>query len=200
MWNVSFTEKISLLGVLSKMSEQWNSATDSNPGYPAKVQIPQRLSVVRYMKVCLFLFKSSISYVFLSQAAQKMNSYQFATTTVTFSVQAKSLHPPQFQMLQYDGTVTGVGKMAMDQKNKDEPLLILATDADYAATGVKRWFQTLFTSLIQSCVSKYVSLQTDWLLAKLIIGSSIFPIVSISVFFVCSQIKEIRKCATLALT
>lgn len=90
------------------------------------------------ISLCLFLFKSFISYVFLSQAAQKMNSYQFATTTVTFSVQVKSLHPPQFQRPQYNGTITGVGKMAVDQNNKDEPLLILATDADYAATGVKR--------------------------------------------------------------
>lgn len=54
-----------------------------------------------------------------------------------------SLHPPQFQSPQYEGIVTEVGKMAMDQKNKDKPLQIIATDADYAATGVKHWFHAL---------------------------------------------------------
>ncbi|XP_075944840.1 cadherin-related family member 5 [Anarhichas minor] len=68
-------------------------------------------------------------------AAQKTNSFQFATTTVTVNVQVKSLHRPQFQRPQYDGVITGVGIMAMDLKAKDEPLRILATDDDYAATG-----------------------------------------------------------------
>ncbi|XP_074489709.1 cadherin-related family member 5 isoform X2 [Sebastes fasciatus] len=68
-------------------------------------------------------------------AAQEINSYQFATTTVTVSVQVKSLHRPQFQKPQYEGVITAVGMMAMDPKNKDEPLQILATDDDYAATG-----------------------------------------------------------------
>ncbi|GLD61649.1 cadherin-related family member 5-like protein [Lates japonicus] len=68
-------------------------------------------------------------------AAQKVNSFQFATTTVTISVQVKSLHPPQFQKPRYEGVITSVGSMAMDPTNKDEPLRILATDDDYTATG-----------------------------------------------------------------
>ncbi|XP_054475612.1 cadherin-related family member 5 [Anoplopoma fimbria] len=68
-------------------------------------------------------------------AAQKTNTYQFATTTVTLSVQVKSLHRPQFQRPQYEGVITAVGVMAMDPKSKDEPLRILATDDDYAATS-----------------------------------------------------------------
>ncbi|XP_072242584.1 cadherin-related family member 5 isoform X2 [Leuresthes tenuis] len=68
-------------------------------------------------------------------AAQSINSHQFATTTVMISVEVKSLHPPQFQRLQYEALVTSVGNMAMDLKNTDEPLQILATDEDYAATG-----------------------------------------------------------------
>ncbi|XP_031717697.1 cadherin-related family member 5 isoform X1 [Anarrhichthys ocellatus] len=68
-------------------------------------------------------------------AAQKTNSFQFATTTVTVNVQVKSLHHPQFQRPQYNGVITGVGIMAMDLKAKDEPLRILATDDDYMATG-----------------------------------------------------------------
>ncbi|KAK9516211.1 hypothetical protein VZT92_024155 [Zoarces viviparus] len=68
-------------------------------------------------------------------AAQKTNSFQFATTTVTVSVHVKSLHRPQFQRPQYDGVITGVGIMAMDPKAKDEPLRILATDDDYNVTG-----------------------------------------------------------------
>ncbi|XP_049928816.1 cadherin-related family member 5 isoform X2 [Epinephelus moara] len=68
-------------------------------------------------------------------AAQRINSHQFATTTVTVSVQVKSLHPPQFQRPQYEGVITAVGVMAMDPTNKDEPLSIRATDEDYATTG-----------------------------------------------------------------
>ncbi|KAI3370584.1 hypothetical protein L3Q82_007152 [Scortum barcoo] len=68
-------------------------------------------------------------------AAQKVNAYQFATTTVTIDVQVESLHRPQFQRSQYDGVVSTVGTMAVDPKNKDEPLVILATDDDYASTG-----------------------------------------------------------------
>lgn len=71
MWNVSFTGKIGLLGVLSKMS--LNSGTllltqilVNNPGYPAKAQIPQRLSVVRYMKVCVCFCLNLPSVMFFS--------------------------------------------------------------------------------------------------------------------------------------
>ncbi|XP_023122440.2 cadherin-related family member 5 isoform X2 [Amphiprion ocellaris] len=68
-------------------------------------------------------------------AAQAINSYQFATTTVTISVQVKSLHPPVFQEPLYEGLATSTGTMVMDLMNKDQPLRILATDEDYAATG-----------------------------------------------------------------
>ncbi|XP_039663432.1 cadherin-related family member 5 isoform X2 [Perca fluviatilis] len=68
-------------------------------------------------------------------AAQRTNSYQFATTSVTVSVQVKSFHPPKFQSPHYEGVITAVGVMAMDPKNKDQPLRILATDDDYNATG-----------------------------------------------------------------
>ncbi|XP_061578300.1 cadherin-related family member 5-like isoform X1 [Cololabis saira] len=67
-------------------------------------------------------------------AAQRINSHQYATTSVTIKVDVKSLHPPQFQKPAYEALVTGVGTMAMDPTNK-EPLMILATDEDYAAAG-----------------------------------------------------------------
>ncbi|XP_026221242.1 cadherin-related family member 5-like [Anabas testudineus] len=64
-------------------------------------------------------------------AAQKVNSYQFTTTSVIISVQVKSLHRPQFESPAYEAILTGVGSMAMDLNNKDKPLVILATDDDY---------------------------------------------------------------------
>ncbi|XP_029697412.1 cadherin-related family member 5 isoform X2 [Takifugu rubripes] len=66
-------------------------------------------------------------------AAQKINTFQVSSTSVTINVLVESLHLPTFQSPRYQGTVTGVGIMAMDMKN--EPLQFLATDADYAATG-----------------------------------------------------------------
>lgn len=68
------------------------------------------------------------------QAAQKSNSFQATSTSVSISVLAESLHPPQFQKPRYQGAVTGVGTMALDMKN--EPLRFLATDGDYNATEV----------------------------------------------------------------
>ncbi|XP_062276647.1 cadherin-related family member 5 [Scomber scombrus] len=68
-------------------------------------------------------------------AAQKINTYQFATTSLTISVQVKSLHPPEFQKSRYEGVVSSVGTIAVDPTNKDEPLQIIAIDKDYAATG-----------------------------------------------------------------
>ncbi|XP_039470424.1 cadherin-related family member 5 isoform X2 [Oreochromis aureus] len=68
-------------------------------------------------------------------ASQKVNTHQFATTTITISVQVKSLHPPKFQKDQYGGVISSVGTMAMDLTNKDTPLQIIATDDDYAATA-----------------------------------------------------------------
>ncbi|XP_063336397.1 cadherin-related family member 5 [Pelmatolapia mariae] len=68
-------------------------------------------------------------------ASQKVNTHQFATTTITISVQVKSLHLPKFQKDQYEGVISSVGAMAMDLTNKDTPLQIIATDEDYAATA-----------------------------------------------------------------
>uniref|UniRef100_A0A3Q3EGY8 Cadherin-related family member 5-like n=1 Tax=Labrus bergylta TaxID=56723 RepID=A0A3Q3EGY8_9LABR len=68
-------------------------------------------------------------------AAQKTNRFQFATTSVTISVQVKSLHVPRFQRPQYEAVVSSVGAMAMDSSNTDNLLRILATDDDYIATG-----------------------------------------------------------------
>ncbi|CAI5665749.1 unnamed protein product [Oreochromis niloticus] len=68
-------------------------------------------------------------------ASQKVNTHQFATTTITISVQVKSLHPPKFQKDQYEGVISSVGTMAMELTNKDTPLQIIATDDDYAATA-----------------------------------------------------------------
>ncbi|XP_035498009.1 cadherin-related family member 5 isoform X2 [Scophthalmus maximus] len=61
-------------------------------------------------------------------AIQKLNSHQFATTTVTIRVKVKSLHPPQFQKSQYRGVITSMGTRAMDG---DKPLYIHATDQDF---------------------------------------------------------------------
>ncbi|XP_039882500.1 cadherin-related family member 5 isoform X2 [Simochromis diagramma] len=68
-------------------------------------------------------------------ASQKVNTHQFATTTITISVHVKSLHPPKFQKDQYEGVITSVSAMAMDLTNKDTPLQIIATDDDYTATA-----------------------------------------------------------------
>nr|XP_057930741.1 cadherin-related family member 5 [Doryrhamphus excisus] len=68
-------------------------------------------------------------------AAQTPSSSQFTTTSLTISVQVKSLHRPQFQRLQYEGVVSSVGAMATDPANKDEPLRLIALDEDYAAAG-----------------------------------------------------------------
>uniref|UniRef100_A0A3Q2EDP9 Cadherin-related family member 5-like n=2 Tax=Cyprinodon variegatus TaxID=28743 RepID=A0A3Q2EDP9_CYPVA len=68
-------------------------------------------------------------------AAQKINTNQFATTTVTISVLVKSLHRPKFEKPLYEGLISSVGSMAMDRNNKDQPLRVLALDEDYAGTG-----------------------------------------------------------------
>ncbi|KAE8296633.1 Cadherin-related family member 5 [Larimichthys crocea] len=70
----------------------------------------------------------------LTVLATQRDNNKFTTTTVTISVQVKSLHPPKFQKSQYEGIISAVGKMAMDPNNKDQPLIILATDDDYAGT------------------------------------------------------------------
>ncbi|XP_040018853.2 cadherin-related family member 5 isoform X2 [Gasterosteus aculeatus] len=69
-------------------------------------------------------------------AAQSTNRFQFAITSVTISVQLKSLYPPKFQRSQYEGVVTGVGVMATELNAPDKPLRILATDEDYGPEGI----------------------------------------------------------------
>ncbi|XP_061896700.1 cadherin-related family member 5 isoform X3 [Entelurus aequoreus] len=68
-------------------------------------------------------------------AAQTPSSSQFSTTSLTISVQIKSLHRPQFQRVEYEGVVSSVGAMATDPANMDEPLRLIALDEDYAALG-----------------------------------------------------------------
>lgn len=75
-------------------------------------------------------------FTFLSQASQKKNTVQVSSTSVSIKVLVESLYLPEFQSPRYQGTISGVGNMAMDMKN--EPLQFLATDLDYAATGVKQ--------------------------------------------------------------
>ncbi|TKS73827.1 Cadherin-related family member 5 [Collichthys lucidus] len=70
----------------------------------------------------------------LTVLATQSDNNKFTTTTVTITVQVKSLHPPKFQKSQYEGIISAVGTMAKDPNNKDQPLIILATDDDYAAT------------------------------------------------------------------
>lgn len=48
----------------------------------------------------------------------------------------KSLHKPQFGSTEYEGIITGVGRMAGNKNDEGKPLQIFATDADYTATGV----------------------------------------------------------------
>ncbi|XP_053175306.1 cadherin-related family member 5 [Scomber japonicus] len=67
-------------------------------------------------------------------AAQKISSYQFATTSVTVSVHVKSLHPPEFEKTRYEAVVSSEGTMAVDPTN-NVPVRIIAKDKDYAATG-----------------------------------------------------------------
>lgn len=111
--------------VVKKSSWSFAGATRPNTKSPAKSLDQESLNPF----LCLI-------YVFLSQATQRDNN-KFTTTTVTISVQVKSLHPPKFQKSQYEGIISAVGKMAMDPNNKDQPLIILATDDDYAGTEVK---------------------------------------------------------------
>ncbi|XP_049578343.1 cadherin-related family member 5 isoform X1 [Syngnathus scovelli] len=68
-------------------------------------------------------------------AAQTPSSSQFATTSLTLSVQVKSLHKPKLQRAEYQGVISSAGAMATDPTNKDEPLQIVALDEDYASVG-----------------------------------------------------------------
>lgn len=69
------------------------------------------------------------------QAAQRTNSDQYATTTVTLHVVIKSTHPPQFEKTQYEGFIAadaGQGSMVMEEKSSSKPLKVQAKDADFA--------------------------------------------------------------------
>ncbi|CAL8374740.1 unnamed protein product [Arctogadus glacialis] len=64
------------------------------------------------------------------QAAQTVNSFQFATTTVTIQVVTKSLHEPVFEGAPYSGVVSGLGSMVF-KSTDNTPLIIQATDEDF---------------------------------------------------------------------
>ncbi|XP_075995812.1 cadherin-related family member 5 isoform X1 [Genypterus blacodes] len=64
-------------------------------------------------------------------AAQRGNSFQLATSTVTFNVVDKSLYLPQFKEPLYEGTVTAVGSAVTNLTDESQPLRIQATDEDY---------------------------------------------------------------------
>ncbi|CAL8292966.1 unnamed protein product [Boreogadus saida] len=63
-------------------------------------------------------------------AAQTVNSFQFATTTVTIQVVTKSLHEPVFEGAPYSGVVSGLGSMVF-KSTDNTPLIIQATDEDF---------------------------------------------------------------------
>ncbi|CAL8323976.1 unnamed protein product [Gadus morhua 'NCC'] len=63
-------------------------------------------------------------------AAQIVNSFQFATTTVTIQVVNKSLHEPVFEGAPYSGVVSGLGSMVF-KSTDNTPLIIQATDEDF---------------------------------------------------------------------
>ncbi|XP_030221447.1 cadherin-related family member 5 isoform X2 [Gadus morhua] len=63
-------------------------------------------------------------------AAQIVNSFQFATTTVTIQVVNKSLHEPVFEGAPYSGVVSGLGSMVF-KSTDNTPLIIKATDEDF---------------------------------------------------------------------
>ncbi|XP_018620953.1 cadherin-related family member 5 isoform X2 [Scleropages formosus] len=68
-------------------------------------------------------------------AVQVVNSNQFATTTVVFTVVKRSIHPPKFVKQRYDGYISSdseLGSMVLE-KNSQRPLRVQATDEDFAS-------------------------------------------------------------------
>ncbi|XP_064859091.1 cadherin-related family member 5 isoform X2 [Oncorhynchus nerka] len=68
-------------------------------------------------------------------ALQTSNGDQFATTTVTIVVVKKSVNPPQFEKMEYEGFISadaGVDSMVLESKASNRPLKVQAKDTDYA--------------------------------------------------------------------
>ncbi|XP_064845999.1 cadherin-related family member 5 isoform X1 [Oncorhynchus masou masou] len=68
-------------------------------------------------------------------ALQTPNGDQFATTTVTIVVVKKSVNPPQFEKMEYEGFISadaGVDSMVLESKASNRPLKVQAKDTDYA--------------------------------------------------------------------
>lgn len=75
--------------------------------------------------ISILLFHSA------SQANQEVNVHQFAVTSVSIAVLARSAHKPQFPMSLYEGIITTMGTMAENKNDVGTLLRILATDEDY---------------------------------------------------------------------
>uniref|UniRef100_A0A8C7IRH2 Cadherin-related family member 5b n=2 Tax=Oncorhynchus kisutch TaxID=8019 RepID=A0A8C7IRH2_ONCKI len=68
-------------------------------------------------------------------ALQTSNGDQFATTTVTIVVVKKSVNPPQFEKMEYEGFISAdadVDSMVLESKASNRPLKVQAKDTDYA--------------------------------------------------------------------
>ncbi|XP_071261203.1 cadherin-related family member 5 [Salvelinus alpinus] len=68
-------------------------------------------------------------------ALQTSNRDQFATTTVTIVVVKKSVNPPQFERMEYEGFISadaGVDSMVLESKASNRPLRVQAKDTDFA--------------------------------------------------------------------
>ncbi|XP_055778323.1 cadherin-related family member 5 isoform X2 [Salvelinus fontinalis] len=68
-------------------------------------------------------------------ALQTSNKDQYATTTVTIVVVKKSVNPPQFERMEYEGFISadaGVDSMVLESKASNRPLRVQAKDTDFA--------------------------------------------------------------------
>lgn len=79
-----------------------------------------------------FLQRANSWFVLHFQASQAINEFQFATTTVTIQVGDMSKHVPVFEETRYSGLVSGVGSMVLKKSGENMPMIIRATDADFA--------------------------------------------------------------------
>ncbi|CAL8262330.1 unnamed protein product [Merluccius merluccius] len=88
------------------------------------------------------------------EATQTINSFQFSRTTVTIQVVPMSLHPPVFERERYSGFVSGLGSMVVDLSDKETPLMIRATDADYIGKGKAAWGKLFEASVFRSALGR----------------------------------------------
>ncbi|XP_060933268.1 cadherin-related family member 5 [Limanda limanda] len=102
--------------------------------------------------------KSEDPIILTVMATQITNINQYATTTVTISVQVKSLHPPVFQKTLYEGVISSMGAMAMDG---DTPLYIHATDQDYSEVINPHIVYTITGSNDFSIINGYLFMTKD---------------------------------------